>query len=305
METSTSLTNPKASRSAPTVQDEDTTMGTAPPMAALKLTDEEMKSDYVHPSFYTKKGMIVQFINGNCPGTTSMIGGIRLSLTDVRKAPAYVTKYRQQIKSHAVKALNRHFRDMQCGLGANEALCPDDFGMSFSVASLSHGGIQLNPSKRSEAPLFYCVCPALLAPALIKNSDWDKGMLESDVDEAYVLNAYIHLLPLHQRRTYMITKAKEDLAASQAAKGTQAQQIIAATVAKKPKIAAQPTAGNSKASAPLMSRSAADKFIAEVEMLKKEITRLEGQAIPSPPLPPSKPAVWPSRDTCPDLPDDL
>ena len=79
-----------ASCSESPVLDQEMTISVQPPMAELCLTEAEMRSDYVDPSFFSKKGVVIQFISNNCPGTTSMIGGIRLNLEDIRKVPAYL-----------------------------------------------------------------------------------------------------------------------------------------------------------------------------------------------------------------------
>jgi hypothetical protein len=75
------------------------------------------------------------------------------------------------------------------------------------MASLSPQGIILNPSKRSKGPLFFCIFPGLTEPVFLKNDN------EEEVKYAYVVNAYIHLLPMGQGQSV-------DKAAKKAAKPT-------------------------------------------------------------------------------------
>ena len=55
----------------------------------LELEQSEIECCFFDESFFTKKGVVLQFINNNCPGATSLIGGLRLALTDIRKVPAH------------------------------------------------------------------------------------------------------------------------------------------------------------------------------------------------------------------------
>ena len=302
MESSTTTTLSQACSQANPQQpqnSEDEKMVTAEvPAAYTALTDEEKKSDFVDGSFFTKKGIVVQFINGNCPGSTSMIGGIRLSLTDIRKAPAYVSKYRQQIKAHAVKFLTTHLQAMQCSIGATETLAPEDYGMTFSMASLSGQGIHLNPNKRNEAPMFYCLLSGLIAPVVLQHEAWEYGIPH---DEAYMLNAYINLLPKGQRRNQVIRQAKEDKAIADAPRPAQALEMLGASP-KKPKFAPSPFKQNVQSHKAAQERSAMQD---EILALKREMDRMKRAPISAPHLPKVKPLVWPARDTCPELPSEL
>jgi hypothetical protein len=53
----------------------------------LELERQEIECCSLDGSFFTQKGVILQFINNNCAGATSLIGGLRLALTDIRKDP--------------------------------------------------------------------------------------------------------------------------------------------------------------------------------------------------------------------------
>ena len=154
-----------------------------------------------------KKGVIVQFINGNCAGSTSLIGGIHLAVMDIKRVPAYLSKTKHQLKIHVMRYLNAHFQSMQCCIGATESLCAEDYGKSFSVASVSLTEAALNPSKRNEGPLFFCLYSGLMEPVTTILSDWDTN---TNFKVAYVVNCYIHLLPPSQRRMIVICKSADD-----------------------------------------------------------------------------------------------
>jgi hypothetical protein len=145
-----------------------------------------------------KGGMIIQFINLNCVGATNLIGGIRISLDDIRRIPAYFARYKSMVKLHTLRFLGHHFREKQCSTGATETLVADNYGLLFTMASLSPQGITLNPSKRSKGPLFFCIFPGLTECVFLKDDD------KEEVEYAYVVNAYIHLLPTGQMRSVVI-----------------------------------------------------------------------------------------------------
>jgi hypothetical protein len=272
------------------------------PVANLALSEEDIKSDLVDDSFHKKKGMFIQFLNQGCPGTPMVIGGIRINCSDIRRAPAYLSRNRRLIKQHATRCLIKHFQDMQSGAGANEALTIDDFGMTFSVASVSQIGATLNPSRRQEGPMFFCHFPALVEATTLVHADWNNWLLGESM---HVINAYISLLPTHQRRHVLISKAKEEAAAAQSA----AASLVQASPAKKPK--AGPVASNQGSTPPNQRYtqpprvSQEDQMREELANLRRMVQRLQSQALPNPPLPATKPPVWPSKDQGPDLPDDF
>ena len=124
-----------------TEQQQDEVMAQLQPFHRVQLTDNEVLCDYVHSSFLNRDGIIINFINSNATGATTMIGGVRIGLTDIRKAPAYCSKYKKGIKDHGIRMLSLHFIDTQCGAGATEVLYSDDYGISFAVASVSGTGL--------------------------------------------------------------------------------------------------------------------------------------------------------------------
>ena len=283
METTTQQSE-DTSLARPHQMDED--MSKVVPIATLALTEEDIKSDLVDDSFHRKKGMFVQFLNQACPGAPLVIGGIRINCSDIRRAPAYLSRNKRLIKQHATRCLMKHLQDMQSGIGANESLTVDDFGMTFTVASVSPIGALLNPVKRQEGPMFFCHFPALVEPAIVVHSEWNHGVMREG-EQMHVINAYISLLPAHQRRHVIITKAKEEKAAIQNA----ATALAQSSPAKKPKVtpaasqqgSVNPNQRFTQGSQPQRQPREEDKLRSEVANLRQMIHRLQGQVLPSPP----------------------
>ena len=238
---------------------------------------EKTKCEFIDDTFFDKKGAVVQFINGNCAGSTSLIGGMRLSIQDIKKVPAYLSKNKTQLKKHAIRRLEDHFQSMQCCIGATEKLGVDDYGMSFSVASLTHTGQNLNPSKRHEGPLFFCLFTNLVEPTMLTHSDWDMNV---ESDAAYVINCYIHLLPPSQRRKAVIEKAEEEKKKIKPTPEGSTQQ----SVGKMKKVKTTP---------PITQRyqphhrqdPMAKKLTREISALKSEVIRMKLITSTKPPLP--------------------
>ena len=169
--------------------------------------------DHIDPSIYNKKGVILQVCNTNASAHATVIGGIRLALTDIRKVPAYLQRYRPNIKKVAVRILQRHLQESQCSAGLHETLTLDDYGMTFTVATLSDKARQFNPQGRSEAPLFFCVLPAMLEPTVISTNE------DGTYETGHLLNLYIHLLPSHHRRVVLARKPASSLTLIDAGEG--------------------------------------------------------------------------------------
>ena len=284
------------------------------PLAALTLNRNEYCSDYVDDSFHDKKGMVIQFLNGSCPGAASVIGGIRTNLEDIRKAPLYLHQNRALIKQHAAKALLDHWKDLNYGMGCTEHITIEDFGMAFTVASVSCHGAKLNPLQRTEGPLFYCHFPALVDPQVIVHTDWSS---RTDGIAIHIINAYVTLLPPHQRRNALIRKDIEDRA-EKAAASSRAQaatpvilQQTGGAAPKKPRPnppSNAPSASgynNNTRQAPYPTRPLHDTATLREEMsvLHALINRVQSQLVPSPALPTPRTPVWPKKNQGPDLPD--
>ena len=274
------------------------------PMASTNflkpLKEQEVLCDHVHESMLKKTGIIVQFSNSNAAGATSMIGGVRLGLTDIRKAPSYVARNKQLLKQHAMRMLQRHFQDTQCAAGAGEPLTADDFGLTFSLASVSRSAAALNPSRRDEGPLFYCLFSGLTEATSLEEVNWNDGRVS---EVTYFINGYIHLLPQSQRRYRVIHKIKMDAS-------TKDEDELKAKKAKMADLADgarhYPNDGPSR-NYSLSTRTYNDRRLQEeIDNLRKELAALRAQPALNPVLPKTK-GKCPPKDPNqgPDLPDDL
>ena len=208
-------------------------------------------------------------------------------------------------------------------MGSTEVITIDDFGVTFTVASLSPHGCKWNPMQRMEGPLFFCHLPALVMPQTVVHSCWDDQVEEVAV---HVINAYITLLPPHQRRSALLKKEKEDKAAT-------ATTAAAAAIARPSPIYLVPHqytgpahkksrpnpahislvpssaigAPGPQRPGPQPSRPQQDIASMREEMLHLHavINRLQSQIVPTPALPASRNPTWPRTNRGPDLPDTL
>jgi hypothetical protein len=317
METTNVQTAVQDPRAPTPVQDEEMTKSV--PMASLSLDRAEFKSPMVDDSLHDKRGIIIQFLNSGCPGTFPVIGGLRINLEDIRQVPLYLHQNKALIKQHGVGVLMNHWRDLNYGLGSTELLTVDDFGVVFTVASVSPHAIRLNPQQRTEGPLFYCHLPALVEPQTVVHADWAIG---AEGQGVHIINAYITLISPHQRRTLMIRKEREEKAAAVAAAAAatataqQSRPIIlqgtgfTGTIPKKSKPTPS-TSGAQARPAPYpprtQQRSMHDNVVLREEMshLHQLINRVQNQIVPSPPLPTPRTPLWPRDNQGPDLPDGL
>ena len=283
------------------------------PLKALSLeVNDEHRSDLVDQTILDKRGILIQFLNSNCTGSPHVFGGMRLSLLDIRKFPAYLSRNKRSIKQHAVHALMQHFKEMQCAVGATEELNTDDFGMSFTVATVTGHGALLNPGKRQEGPLFFCHFPALIDPVVLVQADWGT---HTEGEAVHMVNCYISLPPPQLRRTLVIKRFMQDQAAS-AINARAATTLTGSTVTtpqgatasgyatKKSKMSAPTTPYVRTPSAPRPD----DSVTRELADLRNQVRTLRAQALPNPPLPNlvNRPPIWPARmgNPCPDLPDE-
>ena len=308
----------KPARASPDRQEQDEDMAKVP-MADLSLDPQEYRSEYVDDSFHEKQGMIIQFLNGSCPGATTVIGGIRTNLMDIRKAPLYLSQNKALIKHHASRFLLDHWRDLNYGMGSTEIITVDDFGVTFTVASVSPLGCKWNPLQRMEGPLFFCHLPALVMPQTVIHSDWHTHLEEVAV---HVINAYITLLPPHQRRTALMKKDKEDKAAaitqsaipspiylvptgysgptSKKSRPNPSTHLITHTTS-----TSGATGSHRSGSHPARPQSDTTAMREEMLHLHAMINRLQSQIIPSPALPASRNPTWPRTNGSSNLPDGI
>ena len=282
-------------------EEEDEAMKVLMPLENVKLSPDVLACEYFHKTVITGRGTIFQFINSSCSGAAAMIGAIRCNLTEAQKIPAYVQQYKDKIKVHAVQALERHFRDTQCAVGVGETLTVDDYGLSFALASVTPAGADLNPLKRREGPLYFCLFPNLCEATVLEGASWNH---EVQPDTAYIINVYIHLLPASQRRLRVAIKLQEDEVKA-AIKTEDVER-------KKPKLS-PPENGYPKGPYSLPPPTYAQRKEAEARQLREELAslktenaRLQMQNKPSPPLPPTKGVVWPPQSVNdPEMPDGL
>ncbi len=317
MEVTNSEVTVQGARSSTPLQDEE--MTSKVPMASLSIEKVSFRSPLVDDSLHDKRGIIIQFLNSGCPGTFPFIGGLRINLEDIRQVPLYLHQNKALIKQHGVRVLMSHWRDLNYGLGSTELLTVDDFGIVFTVASVSQNAIRLNPQQRTEGPLFYCHLPGLVEPQVVIHSDWSINM---EGQAVHLINAYITLISPHQRRTLMIRKEREEkataVAAAAAAIATaqQSRPIIlqgtgfTGTIPRKPKAPSPSTSAQAR-SAPYPHRAQPrplhDSVVLREEMsnLHQLIHRVQSQIVPTPPLPTPRTPLWPRDNQGPDLPDGL
>jgi hypothetical protein len=240
---------------------------------------------------------------------------MRLSFLDIKKVPAYLSKYWRLIKQHAIHALMQHFKEMQCGVGAAEELCTDDFGMTFTVATVTGHRALLNPGKRQEGPLFFCHFPALVDPVVLTHADWGT---HTEGESVHVINCYISLPPPQLRRSLVIKKFQQDQAAA-AVNARAAISLTGGTMTTPSGATSSTPAKKTKMNPPSTPYARApptdsltrdqirnmrqDSVTRELDDLRNQVRNLRGQVMPTPPLPIVRPPVWPSRNPCPDLPD--
>ena len=277
------------------IREEDETMNQS--LVNVRLSPTELASEFFHPTVLTCQGTIFNFINSSCPGASSIIGALRCNLMEAEKLPIYIEKNKNRIKIHAVNALERHFRESQCAMGVGENLTIEDYGITFALASVTPQGAALNPFKRHEGPLHYCLFPNLCEATVMKVECWDN---HAAAEVAYIINVYVHLLPVNQRRNRVLKKLTEDNAANSNESRYQER--------KKAKLSLPDTTNNQKSNMTYGQRKEAEAKLLKEEnaALKEAVSKLERQHLPSPPLPPTRGLVWPpAQANDPEMPDDV
>lgn len=258
--------------------------------ASLGLKESEVRSEYVCPSLVQNQGVVIQFINQGCPNTATIIGGMRLEITEIEKVPRYLSLYKGFIRKQAALHLHRHFVDARSPIGAGEAVCDNDFSLSYSVASLSPRGSLLHPSKRSEGPLFYCLFPGLVEQVFLCYKP------DMSPDMAFLINCHIHLLP-HPLRRHNVLKRIQ--AAAQGAAPAPAKKKVMVTPAASGY--SKPGPKSRKMVSTVVSRDPlAKKNQKEIANLKKQVAAI------NPPLPAPKNKDWITDDVkAPTMPENL
>ena len=170
----------------------------------IQLREKDVVCDFVPKEMLTKKGIIIQFINSNSSGATTMVGVTRIGLADPRKVPAFLQRNVAIIRQHAVSALQTHFRLTLCSTGVLETLSPEDYSISFSWASITEAGRSLTLHGKPDLALGYGLCDQYVQPMLASRND---------SYPVCVLNAFIQLQEPARRSSAVLKKAKEELAA--------------------------------------------------------------------------------------------
>jgi len=167
----------------------------------LQLRGRDVICDFVTKEMVTKKGIILQFLNQNSTGSTTMIGVTRIGLSDPRKMPAFLQRNVAIIRQHAVAALHTHFKLTLCSAGILENLSPEDYSVSFSWASVTEAGRSLTLHGKPDLALGYGVCDQYVQPLLASRND---------PHPVCVLNVFIQLQEPARRSTTVIRKAREE-----------------------------------------------------------------------------------------------
>ena len=170
----------------------------------LQLKHKEIVCEHLEVEMLTKKGIVLQYLNNNASGSTTMVGVTRIGLVDPRRMPAYVARNHAIIRQHAVAALQRHFKLTLCSTGVMEVLSPEDYSITYSWASLSEVGKSLTQHGKPDLGLGYAVCDQLLQPILVSRND---------PHPVCVLNVFVQLHDATRRSTAIIKKAREEEAA--------------------------------------------------------------------------------------------
>lgn len=269
----------------------------------LELEQRELECSFTERSMFEKKGVILQFINNNCTGATSLIGGIRLALEDIRKVPAYLDRHANRIKHYAVTCLDRHIKANQCPIGAGEFLAQEDYGISFSLASVSPQGAAAHPAKRAEGQLFFCLFPGLSQPMHL-------GVNPDGTDEyAHMVNVFVHLLPAGQRRNHLLRRMERG-EISPLTGPTSSPIVIPLKRTKDSAYNSPSSSGHGGSSGsyrktqviPILDSPA--KFQKRLEAMERDLNCVKGMQLPTPPLPITAPPIW-RKDGAPTLPDGL
>ena len=182
------------------------------------------------------------------------------------------------------------------------SLTIDDYGMCFSVASLSARGTALNPSQRREAPLYFCHFPGLIEETHLV------ALPDGHIDSAYVINCYIHILPANQRRSAIIKRFYDDSLKHQGARGENqgSPTSTSGPPAKKANSQNRPKNQGTQTNNYPAEEGQSSPQETRVQRLERENRELK-KNLAHPPLPQAKAPVWvPSHfNKNKDLPKDL
>jgi hypothetical protein len=178
--------------------------GSKVPFEKVTIRPKEIVCDSLPMEMLSKKGIILQYLNSNPAGATTMVGVTRIGLRDPRRMPAYVERNLSIIRQHAVAALQRHFKMTLCSAGVLETLTPEDYSVSFSWASVSHLGRSVTLHGKPDLALGYAVCEQMITPIWVSHED---------PEPTYILNVFVQLQDPSRRSTAVLKRARDEEAA--------------------------------------------------------------------------------------------
>ena len=260
------------------------------------IPDDELIGEFVHPSMVRHKGVMINFINHNCPDSATVIGGIRMRTGEIARVPTLLSRHYQSIKVQASHLLQKHLHRCQSTLGVTESITVDDFSLSFMLASVSEAGRRLHPSGRNEGPLHFCLFAGLVELVPLGYEE-DGGRLD-----CYVINAYIHLLDAPRRRTAALKKI-EDEKKKKVEIAKKQETVFSPSGPKKPKF--QQTFQQMP---PWKNVQPAAQDLGDIKQSINSLTRKVDKLnlpVSYPALPESIPVPWPPADNAPSMPEDL
>lgn len=242
---------------------------------------------YIHPTMYECSGIIINFINHAGSDMCSVIGGVRLSISEIAQLPEYLVANEGKVKTHAVSQLQTHLVRCQSALGLNEKLTLDDFSLTFTIASITEEAALLNPNSRSEGPMWMCHFPSFTRMIQLDSTPGEE-------DYAYVVNGYINLVHQNQRRRLVAQKHQvQALKIAQAAayaekekKEKEMKEWVAKTEKTNTNGSSQPPRKTSRTKSPARNKKTfvhPTKLKEEVNELRKDLHALKAQTGEKPP----------------------
>lgn len=164
------------------------------------LKPSEMFCDFLESEMVQRPGMVMIFYNINSLGSSSVFGGARTNIVDPRRIPMFLHKYKNVIRSHAVNRLATHFKDTHVSAGVTETLTADDYSISFSFASLTEAGRELNAHGKNELPIDFATYFNWVAPQAPNPGQ----------QPVYVVNVFVQLQDAGKRSGPVLKRHREE-----------------------------------------------------------------------------------------------
>ena len=76
------------------------------------------------------------------------------NVIDPGLVPAYLSKYKLQIKAHSILILDCHLREINNPAGYGGNISTEDYGITFRWTTVSELGAKLCPTEWREGPLY-------------------------------------------------------------------------------------------------------------------------------------------------------